>query len=1435
MKHNCSAPSPSPFLLRSLGATATLLVPFLSIAQLNMAVVATPYTINFDGTVAGVGNGTFTGGGFQPTPANGQLDSDAWSTAGWSDGNMAFGDTRISTGTDFRRGTTAPTNNAVAVGGIFSMGGPGITGRALGFQPTSIDFTPGNVTLRVQNNTGFTLTRFDLSYVVYYRNDQGRSTAFDVRYSEDDVTYTDLPALDVVSPTTAAGSAWVANNRSTSISGVSIPNGGYFYVRWRSFDVGGTGSWDEFALDDIVVTGRTDTQVHLVSNAGSVSETDGTTSITVGITNPHPTNATTVQLALVSGPASRIGNYSVQTITFPGGSLVDQSQTITLTDNGACDGDATFVLTLQNVAGGLGTPAIGGDPQYTLSMDDDETGGISYEQGFDGLPADTWPITAGAAQISTALGNADTPAGQRILTNTASWQNRNATSTLQLAPVSTVDWSGIVLSARVTSTAQTPGEGADQADSIAFYVSLDGAPFPDDPDVRIGGPIGNARWGYNTGTGIASTAAGTPMDYAPAGSGNRTTDGFSTVNITIPDGTTTVALKVVARNNNNEVWNLDAITLTGTLCSPTYYSRSSGSQTAGIWSTSRTGSPSPSTATFTKNATMVVQNTHTVTSPNNASIAVRDLIVETGGTLSLNGVSTISVNGEELTVNGTLNSSDDRLRLLGTAPMTVGGTAVLEWSDITLDAPSAAVTAGTVRVHGTLQLDNGSFDASASDVQLLSTSTATARLGPVAPTASYIGQLRMERFIPAGVTDWRLLCSPVQGRTIVDWTDDFVTAGFLGSAFPNFQSPPGTPWPSVRSYDETDPGPLNTDGLAGPASVNDPLTIGKGFTVWSGTSLNTTTAFTIDVRGIPQIANTPVTLPMTYTNTGVPAVDGLNLVGNPLPSPIDFSLIARGADVEDFYYIYDPGSGQNAAWDEANSLGTGGTNGNIQSSQAFWLHATGSDLTTTVSESAKVLEPLNGGVFSQQIDDRPMVRLKLTSATSAFADEALLHFISGEPATGTYDILKFPFGHPEAPFLSTQTTSGEDMTINAYGPLEGALDVPVKVGAPADGEYTITLTNVERLTGMSCLSLEDRHTGIVTPVTEGASYTFTLVAGEPTEPARFVLHVSDPVTVTTHDPLCANTTAGSITVEGGGQGPWEYVLTDDLGNVVGQGAQQTAAMTFADLGAGEYHLSVGGNACGTLAQTIHLSAPAPLDASTTTAPTTCASATDGQADLMVMGGTAPYTFAWSTGVDSEDLSAAPAGDHSVTITDGNGCQFTLNGVHIEAGTGPVAQFQASSTDLLVGDTLFVFNLGTYGASYEWSFGDATLSTEDEPFHLYELPGVYTVGLTVVQGDCTAHTEQQVAVSLATGIAELNDGTTRAWSTGDQFVVQWQLDHARSVTADVLDATGRVLASQRSAQAAGRLALPANGLPNGVYFLRLRADGDERIFKLPLFR
>ena len=75
-------------------------------------------------------------------------------------------------------------------------------------------------------------------------------------------------------------------------------------------------------------------------------------------------------------------------------------------------------------------------------------------------------------------------------------------------------------------------------------------------------------------------------------------------------------------------------------------------------------------------------------------------------------------------------------------------------------------------------------------------------------------------------------------------------------------------------------------------------------------------------------------------------------------------------------------------------------------------------------------------------------------------------------------------------------------------------------------------------------------------------------------------------------------------------------------------------------------------------QTITINQPIEVTHSYTVSPVSCYGDQDGSINLTVSGGTTPYSFLWSNGGASEDLSNIYAGTYYVTVTDANGCSLS---------------------------------------------------------------------------------------------------------------------------------------------------------------------------------
>ena len=1263
----------------------------------------------------------------------------------------------------------------------------------------------GTASFQISGVNTLDFTNLTLSFGAYKNTNASNLTELLVEVSTDGVNYSTLtfPAQ----PTGSGTAIW----RLVTITGGTIPATSNLRIRWTNTSTG-----PQLRIDDVRLAGDP------VVGAPSLSA-DPTVlsfgSLIVGNTASDEFEVSGSDLSPASGDI---------TVTAPGGldfQVSLDNSTWTSSVNIAYTGASLSATTVyvrfapSTIGAQNGNVAVSGGGASTFNVG--VTGnGVPPQIYWDFTPGAT-PTIDGVVGISTsAISRANTSSSTDLIETAVSSSGYSGASGGANATSTVLGTSSVISTTGYFQWSHTPAFGSAVVVTEFRFGTRRSGTGPTayvlrssadnyQSDIATGSIEPNTTWVLREHTGLNVVGAlGQPLTFRLYGVGGS-------------------ASSITGAAN----WRIDDVQVIGQTIQPAavYFSQGSGNVNAPIWSSTPVGAPGP--AIFTANSSMVVQPGHTVTV--NANTSVNDLTLESGATITVNTERLLSVWGTTIDLAGTVTPTSGEIELVGFDAATINITGTVSMWDLTVANFSGVTVNGNLDMRGTLLVADGDLDATNATVRLLSDASGTARLGPVGPGAAYIGNLTAQRYIPGGATNWRLLGSGVAGATVAQWNDDFFTAGFPGSNFPNFIVD-GQPWPSIRKYDETNTGTALNDGLIGVAGTSEALVPGRGYAAWSGDNLGGTAPFTVSVTGNPTVAQSPLDLPVSWTDSSTPTVDGWNLVSNPLASPVDFSSFTLGNDMTEGYYVYDPATGNSAFWDEDSQTSTpaeAGLNGVIQSAQGFWLKANGNAAAASLDENAKVSGQLGGLFGGNTTPVVPSVQLRITAA-NGMLDEARVVFNNGTPALDTKDAFKLEFAHASAPRIATRTTDGHDLIVNRYGAFASDISIPVTVRVPANGSFTIR-AGISGLDFLSCFSLEDLVTGTITPLTDGVEYVFTMDGSPDIVADRFVLHASAPMPYTVTDALCGGSATGQVAVEVPA-GPVDLVLADVFGNAVQEAmAVGTGIHVFDAIAAGNYLLlAPGTTACGTLSANITILEPFFLEADVQGTVTTCPDSQDGTLLVELLGGEGPYTFAWSNGGDDAQITDA-AGTYSVLVTDANGCTLQLEGLEIVPGDGPVAGFELANTTVLVGEELELINTSMMADGWYWEFGDGTVSEEETPVHSYQLPGQYTITLYAYGNNCESLWTVDVSVQVSTSVAQASAAQLNVWSDGVHFVV----DHGfeGSLFVEVLDATGRLHLQRQVAATPGRVLLPAAQLNNGIWFVRLTHGQQQKTCRVPLLR
>lgn len=184
-----------------------------------------------------------------PVPGTDNMDSNIWSY-------LASGDPAT---TDSSFGLTVTGGNGISFGDVSTAGvyafNNGIN-KIFGIQPGSGIWTPGSLTMRLQNNTGTFIDQLEISWWVWSYNNADNSNELRFYYSADNDNYSDAGAsFTHTTPETADSTPeWLGEQFTLTLTGLALNDGDFFYLRWAGDRVSGSGEDDEFGFTDLEIT-----------------------------------------------------------------------------------------------------------------------------------------------------------------------------------------------------------------------------------------------------------------------------------------------------------------------------------------------------------------------------------------------------------------------------------------------------------------------------------------------------------------------------------------------------------------------------------------------------------------------------------------------------------------------------------------------------------------------------------------------------------------------------------------------------------------------------------------------------------------------------------------------------------------------------------------------------------------------------------------------------------------------------------------------------------------------------------------------------------------------------------------------------------------------------------------------------------------------------
>lgn len=247
--------------------------------------------------------------------------------------------------------------------------------------------------------------------------------------------------------------------------------------------------------------------------------------------------------------------------------------------------------------------------------------------------------------------------------------------------------------------------------------------------------------------------------------------------------------------------------------------------------------------------------------------------------------------------------------------------------------------------------------------------------------------------------------------------------------------------------------------------------------------------------------------------------------------------------------------------------------------------------------------------------------------------------------------------------------------------------------------------------------------------------------------------------VTNTSANCTGNTGTATVTATGGTAPYSYLWSSGA-----------TSQTIINLTPATYSVTVtSAGGCTSIGNTV-VSGSAPIVLTNTTTQAGCGQ-TNGSVTLTVSGGTAPFTFLWSNGANTQNLTNVAAGVYTVTVTGSSNCTATRTATVTNLGgatatitnTVPVTCFGGNNGSLTVTATG-----GTAPYTYAWSGGGNTATKTNLTAGTYVVTVTDAGGcVSTATGTVTQPTQVVASIGTQTNVScfGVSTGSATVTATG----------------------------------------------------------------------